>query len=51
MLDGRRLDEAAAITAGEAASKGADPRPGTEFKVRLLQRAVTRALLAAGGIA
>jgi len=51
MLVGRPLNEAAALTAGEAASRGADPRPGNAFKVALLQRAVERVLLLAGGLA
>jgi xanthine dehydrogenase YagS FAD-binding subunit len=50
-LVGRRLDEAAALTAAEAAAHGADPRPGTGFKVTLLRRAVERVLLMAGGVA
>lgn len=51
MLVGRRLDEAAALTAGEAAANGADPRPGNAFKMKLLQRAVSRVLMMAGGLA
>ena len=51
MLVGRPLDEAAAVTAGEAAMRGAHPRPGNAFKVALLQRVVERALLMAGGLA
>ncbi len=50
-LIGRRLDEAAALTAAEAAAHGADPRPGTSFKTTLLRRAVERVLLMAGGLA
>lgn len=51
MLVGRPLDEAAAVTAGEAAMRGAHPRPGNAFKVALLQRVVERVLLMAGGLA
>ncbi len=51
MLVGRRLDEAAAVTAGEAASRGADPRTGNAFKVPLMQRAVEQVLVMAGGLA
>ena len=50
-LVGRRLDEAAALTAAEAAAHGADPRPGLAFKATLLRRAVERVLLTAGGLA
>ncbi len=49
-LKGRKLDEAACITAGELAGRGADPRPGNRFKVKLLQNAVTRVLMTAGGL-
>jgi xanthine dehydrogenase YagS FAD-binding subunit len=48
ILVGRPLDSAAALTAGEAASRGAVPRAGNAFKVKLLQHAVERALLMAG---
>ncbi len=50
-LVGRRLDEAAALTAAEAAPHGADRRPGTAFKAILLRHAVERVLLMAGGLA
>jgi xanthine dehydrogenase YagS FAD-binding subunit len=50
LLQGRALNDAAAITAGEAAGNGADYRPGNAFKVKLLQRAVTRVLCMAGGV-
>lgn len=50
-LVGQKLDEAAALTAAEAATHGAAPRPGNGFKVMLLRRAVERALLMAGGVA
>ena len=42
----RRAREAA----GAAAIEGADPRPGNTYKVRLLQNAVERAVLTAGGL-
>ncbi len=51
MLLGRPLDEKTALSAGEAAVRGADPRPGNAFKVTLLRRAVERVLLMAGGCA
>ncbi|HLJ48555.1 MAG TPA: xanthine dehydrogenase family protein subunit M [Bryobacteraceae bacterium] len=38
-------------TAGRAAVEGARPYPGNAFKVHLAQRAVVRALSAAGGVA
>lgn len=50
-LVGRKLDEAAALTAAEAAAHGAALRPGTAFKAILLRRAVERVLLMAGGLA
>jgi xanthine dehydrogenase YagS FAD-binding subunit len=50
-LTGRTLDPASAREAGDAATKGATPRPGNAFKVPLLQRAVERCLLIAGGMA
>ncbi len=50
-LVGGKLDEAAALTAAEAAAHGADRRPGTAFKATLLRRAVERVLLMAGGLA
>ena len=49
-LDGRRLDRQSAHAAGQAAGEGADPRPGNAYKVRLLQNAVERALMIAGGL-
>jgi xanthine dehydrogenase YagS FAD-binding subunit len=50
-LLGRSLDPRSAKEAGEAAADGAAPRPGNAFKVPMLQRAVERALLIAGGMA
>ncbi len=50
-LVGRKLDEAVALTAAEAAPHGANLRPGTAFKATLLRRAVERVLLMAGGLA
>ena len=35
---------------GAAAIEGADPRPGNTYKVRLLQNAIERAVLTAGGL-
>jgi len=49
-LAGHRLDRESARAAGQAAAEGADPRPGNTYKVRLLQNAVERALLIAGGL-
>ena len=51
LLVGRRLDEAACKTGGEAATRGAHPRPGNSFKTTLLQRVVEHALRIAGGLA
>ncbi len=49
-LVGHRLDLARARAAGAAALHGADPRPGNTYKVRLLQNAIERAVLIAGGL-
>jgi len=49
-LVGRRLDATHARAAGALAIAGADPRPGNTYKVRLLQNAVERALMIAGGL-
>jgi xanthine dehydrogenase YagS FAD-binding subunit len=49
-LEGQRLDAALAKAAGAMAIEGADPRPGNTYKVRLLQNAVERALMIAGGL-
>jgi xanthine dehydrogenase YagS FAD-binding subunit len=51
LLVGRSLNEAAALTAAEAAARGVDPRPGNAFKTALLRRAVARVLMMAGGLA
>jgi xanthine dehydrogenase YagS FAD-binding subunit len=51
MLVGQTLDEEKARAAGDAAADGAAPKAGNAFKVPLLRRAVTRAILAAGGVA
>jgi xanthine dehydrogenase YagS FAD-binding subunit len=49
-LTGHRLDTTRARAAGAVAIEGADPRPGNTYKVRLLQNAVERAVLTAGGV-
>ena len=50
-LIGQQLDLQTARAASMLAAEGAAPRPGNEFKVVLLKRAVERAILAAGGLA
>ncbi|HEY6432538.1 MAG TPA: xanthine dehydrogenase family protein subunit M [Acetobacteraceae bacterium] len=50
MLLDRPLNEAVALTAAEASIRGADARPGTQFKLPLLRHAIERALLMAGGL-
>ena len=50
-LIGRRLNLPTARSASTVAAEGASPRPGNEFKVTLLKRAVERAILSAGGLA
>ncbi len=50
-LQGRPLTPDLARQAGNRAGDGAAPRAGNAFKVPMLQRAVERALLTAGGIA
>jgi xanthine dehydrogenase YagS FAD-binding subunit len=49
-LQDRPLTPDLARQAGDLAGVGAAPRPGNAFKVPMLQRAVERALLTAGGI-
>jgi xanthine dehydrogenase YagS FAD-binding subunit len=49
-LLGRPLTPDQAKQAGDLAGNGAAPRAGNAFKVPMLQRAVERALLTAGGI-
>ena len=49
-LAGHRLDATQARAAGALAIEGADPRPGNTYKVRLLQNAVERAVMSAGGL-
>ena len=49
-LAGHKLDAARARAAGAAAIEGADPRPGNTYKVRLLQNAIERAVMTAGGL-
>jgi xanthine dehydrogenase YagS FAD-binding subunit len=48
-LDGVKVDEAAAITCGNAAASGARPLSGNGYKVQLVKTAVKRAVLAAVG--
>jgi xanthine dehydrogenase YagS FAD-binding subunit len=50
-LRGQALTEAVVKKAAEAAVEGAQPYPDNAFKVELAQRAVTRALRIAGGMA
>jgi xanthine dehydrogenase YagS FAD-binding subunit len=50
LLTGRVLNADAGRRAGDAAAEGASPRSGNAFKVPMLQRAVERAVLAAGGL-
>ncbi|HTO97123.1 MAG TPA: FAD binding domain-containing protein [Myxococcales bacterium] len=49
LIRGKRVDEALAAAAAEAAVRGAKPLEHNGYKVPLLQAAVKRALLAAGG--
>jgi xanthine dehydrogenase YagS FAD-binding subunit len=49
-LVGHMLDVTRARAAAAAAIEGADPRPGNTYKVRLLQNAIERAVLTAGGL-
>jgi xanthine dehydrogenase YagS FAD-binding subunit len=49
-LTGHKLDVARARAAGAVAIEGANPRPGNTYKVRLLQNAIERAVLTAGGL-
>ena len=49
LVRGKRVDEALASAAAEAAVRGARPLQHNGYKVPLLQAAVKRALLAAGG--
>jgi xanthine dehydrogenase YagS FAD-binding subunit len=51
MLQGGRLTPHLTRQAGDCAGDGAAPRAGNAFKVPMLQRAVERALLTAGGVA
>jgi xanthine dehydrogenase YagS FAD-binding subunit len=50
LIRGKRVDEALAAQAAEAAVQGARPLQHNGYKVPLLQAAVRRALLAAGGL-
>jgi xanthine dehydrogenase YagS FAD-binding subunit len=50
VVQGSALTPDQARCAGDLASEGAAPRPGNAFKLSMLQRAVERALLTAGGI-
>jgi xanthine dehydrogenase YagS FAD-binding subunit len=49
-LTGHLLDASHARAAGAVAAQGADPRPGNTYKVRLLQNAIERAVMTAGGL-
>ena len=51
MIKGRKIDEALAAQAAKAALDGAKPLQHNGYKVPLLEAAVKRALLAAGGAA
>jgi xanthine dehydrogenase YagS FAD-binding subunit len=51
LIRGRKIDEALAAQAARAALEGARPLQHNEYKIPLLQTAVKRALLAAGGAA
>ncbi len=51
LVRGKRIDEALAAAAADAAVRGARPLQYNEYKVPLLRAAVKRALLAAGGSA
>ena len=51
LIKGRKIDEALATQAARAALEGAKPLDRNEYKIPLLQAAVKRALLAAGGAA
>jgi xanthine dehydrogenase YagS FAD-binding subunit len=48
-IEGKEVTEETASAAGEAAGKGASPRPQNAYKVKLLSVAVKRALLIAAG--
>jgi xanthine dehydrogenase YagS FAD-binding subunit len=47
LLRGKKIDEATAAQAGEAAVRGAKPLSGNRYKIQLTRTAVKRALLAA----
>lgn len=49
-LVGKRIDEATAAAAGEAAVQAAEPLSGNAYKVQIAKTAVKRAVLRAGGI-
>ena len=51
VLVGRPLDDLAAVEAGAAAVRGAQPRRDNAFKVALVERVVIRALAEIGGLA
>ncbi|MFN2549676.1 MAG: xanthine dehydrogenase family protein subunit M, partial [Myxococcales bacterium] len=51
LIKGRKIDEQLAVQAAKAAIEGARPLQRNEYKIALLQTAVKRALLAAGGVA
>ncbi len=50
VLEGKRIDDALAAKAGEAAVEGATPLSKNGYKVQLIKTAVRRAILAAAGL-
>ena len=48
-LEGKEISEESATAAGKAASEGAKPLAHNGYKVKLVEVAVKRAILAAGG--
>ena len=49
MLEGQAITEQSAAAAGKAAARGAKPLSQTEYKIKLIEVAVKRALLTAAG--
>ena len=49
MLAGQAITEASASAAGQAAARGAKPLAQNEYKLKLIEVAVKRALLTAAG--
>ncbi len=50
VLEGKRVDDALATRAGEAAAEGATPLSKNGYKVQLIKTAVRRAILVAAGL-